>query len=270
MTKRTSVLALTALLTGVVALTMMPADFFESLFQKKQKNTPARFFKINDVIGRADRTSPLPLVTLSKSTLLENGNLLITHADSKILLSVESQGDVWVMPFSKVELLQDKGEPAELHLIYGEIKKSQGTTIETYYRGALIQNDEFSTVTEALISPLPFSNEVTFKEISLKESAPQNKIEKQIFESLLLHKRFFQGCLVKHYKKENGQISGGETVFDLLISTNGVIEKTTVMRSQINSKEYLNCLEQVLQRVRFKGLTLKEPLHAVFPLNIEL
>ena len=95
-------------------------------------------------------------------------------------------------------------------------------------------------------------------------------IEKQISQTLVLHKKFFQGCLIKLYKKENGATKGGETVFDLLIQVNGVIEKTTVTKSDIQDQEYISCLKQVFARVRFKNLQIKEPLHALFPLNTEL
>lgn len=271
MNKRTSFLALTALLLGVVFVAFMPPSFFESVFKKKnEEKKMSSFFTIREVIGRAENISPTPPEILATNSPIAPLNVLITHADSKILLSLETKGEIWVFPFSKVELLVDADGNPELHLVYGEIKKSSGSTISAFYRGALIQNDEFSTVQEALISEVPVMNETTFKDLSLKESAPQNILEKQIFETLSVHKRFFQSCLIKFYKKENGKVNGGETVFDLLISPNGVIEKSVVTRTEIKSSEYLACLEQVLSRVRFKGLTIKEPVHAVFPLNIEL
>ncbi|MBY0313903.1 MAG: hypothetical protein K2Q26_00155 [Bdellovibrionales bacterium] len=267
MKKRTSLLILTALLAGVFCIVFLPPQFFESFFKKSSKKE--NLLGIKEVIGTVQKISPLPFETVTKESNLHHQDLIITHADSKILFFLPTQGEVWVMPFSKVEIYQD-GEVNELRLIFGEIKKPAGSSFRVSYRGAIIQNDEFSTVREALVSEVPMLSETTFKDISLKDSTPQNMIEKQIFQTLLLNKKFFQACLVKYYKKEGGKISGGETVFDLLISPNGVIEKSTIIRSEMKSADYHACLEQVLTRVRFKGLTLKESVHAVFPLNIEL
>lgn len=273
------------ILAGVVLLVIL-ALIPQSLLER----TAYRLFynvkpigQVHEVIGRTEKSisGSTQLLSVSAGDAVNASDTYITHGDSKILFKFDPP--FWLMPYSKIEFIRNAGSVDDEiigHLIYGEIKKSlspsdninrkEANAITLTYDNKMIDGSEFSSSVDFLETPLVTLSENEFKDIQESDNSSQNMVEKQIFQTLLLHKKFFQGCLIKLYKKESGATRGGETVFDLLIQVNGVIEKTTISKSDIQDQEYISCLKQVFARVRFKNLQIKEPLHALFPLNIEM
>jgi hypothetical protein len=261
------------LLLFIAGLVLIPQGFLENLAHKYFAAQPANYL-IQEVVGRVEKKSlgsTLFVATSAKSSVF-SGDTIITHGDSKALFNFDTP--FWLMPYSKMEFIKKDGAWIG-HLIYGEIKKistlSNNDKIDLVYEDKIIEEDQFSSSQDSnlIATVLPF-NESSYNDISSGEAAPQNIIEKQIYQTLLLHKKFFQGCLVKYYKTKGGNITGGESVFDMTIDVTGAIEKTNITRTDIDDEEYLNCLKLVFSRIRFKNLPIKEPLHALFPLSVEL
>ncbi len=257
------------ILAGLLAL---PPAWIETLFgSTPDTGTP---HLILDVYGKVEKKSVLgtSYSEVSKSTEFENGDVVMTHEDSKVLLGFSPS--FWLLPFSKMEFVKEQDQWVG-RLIYGEVRKlesspSQNTPIQLVHNQQVINENEFSSSREIIITPLVGLDSETFQDISDKDVLPQNAIEKQIYQTLLLHKKFFQSCFIKYYKTSSGQVRGGETVFDLLIDLTGAIEAATVVRTEVNDKDYLQCLKVVFSRMRFKNFQAKEPLHALFPLHAEL
>jgi hypothetical protein len=263
------ILILSVILTGFLWLS---PQTIENFF--KAKSAVGVTGLVGDVYGRVEKRAALATsyAKVSKNTDLANGDVLITHEDSKVLMTFSPS--FWLLPFSKMEFVKNEDRWTG-RLIYGEIRQietaeSASAPIELIYNDQRITEIEFSSSREVIVTPLVSANSETFQEIKDKESPPQNAIEKQIFQTLLLHKKFFQGCFIKHYKSKTGQVRGGETVFDLYIDVTGTIESATVTRTDINDKEYLQCLQMIFSRMRFKNFQAKEPLHALFPLQVDL
>lgn len=256
----------------LVGFVFLPPDWIESLF-RPSSNT-GRSGLVLDVYGKVEKKPVLGTVysPMSKSSALETGDIVITHQDSKVLMGFSPS--FWLLPFSKMEFVK-KEEQWIGRLVYGEIRKIDGTdsskpVIELVHNQQLITDAVFSSSRETIVAPLVSLESETFQEISEKDVAPQSGIEKQIYQTLLLHKKFFQSCFIKYYKGSSGDVKGGETVFDLLIDLTGTIETATVIQTDINDKDYLQCLKIVFSRMRFKNFQAKEPLHAIFPLQADL
>jgi len=256
----------------ILGLLLVPQSLLENLAHKYIGARPENFL-ILETVGRVekksqggDHFSPLE----AKDSVL-SGDTVITHGDSKVLFNFDPP--FWLMPYSKMEFSKKDGGWVG-YLSYGEVKKlatvSRNEKIALFHDDKLIETEQYSSAEETLIAATVPVTDTAFKEIPASDSAPQNVIEKQIFQTLLLHKKFFQGCFIKYYKTKSGDIRGGESVFDLLIDVTGAIEKATVTRSDIQDPEYLECLKLVFSRIRFKNLPLKEPLHALFPLNVDM
>jgi hypothetical protein len=254
----------------LISLMLLPQPFLEKTAYRIFGST-GKFAEVKEVIGRGEKSyaGSTQWIGANAGDEIGLGDAFLTHGDSKILFQFDPP--FWLMPYSKIEFLKNEDEVIG-HLIYGEIKKLQGNpenpAITLKYDEKNIDAESFSSASDTLITPL-VQSDGNFKDLSLNNSAPDGTMEKQIFQTLLLHKKFFQTCLIKLYKKQAGT-KGGQTVFDLFIQVNGVIEKATVTRTDIQDQEYIDCLKQVLDRVRFKDIALKEPLHATFPLNISL
>jgi hypothetical protein len=254
----------------LISLLIVPQSFLEKTAYRIF-HAPGKLGTVKEVLGRTEKTFPggTLWVGLNSGDAVNEGDVFITHGDSKILFAFDPP--FWMMPYSKIEFLR-QGEETIGHLIYGEIKRLPAhpdyPAATIVFEEKVIDTDTFSSSEETLETTLVPITDPSFKDLSRSEQTPEGLVEKQIFQTLLLHKKFFQGCMIKLYKKQNG-LKGGETVFDILIQVNGVIEKTTVNKNDIQDQEYLSCLKQVFARVRFKNLQIKEPLHAVFPVNIE-
>ncbi len=263
------ILALSVVLTGFLWLS---PQSIENFFKSKSSQGIAGL--VGDVYGRVEKRSALATsyTTVSKNMDLSHGDVLISYEDSKVLMQFSPA--FWLLPFSKMEFVKNEDRWTG-RLIYGEIRQietaeTSAATIELVYNDQRITDAEFSSSREVIVTPLVGATSETFQEIKDKESLPQNAIEKQIFQTLLLHKKFFQGCFIKHYKSKTGKVHGGETVFDLFIDVTGTIESATVTRTDIDDKEYLQCLQMIFSRMRFKNFQAKEPLHALFPLQVDL
>jgi hypothetical protein len=258
----------------LISLLFVPQSLLEKTAYRIFR-APGKLGTIQEVIGRGEKTYPggTQWISLKADDSVNEGDLFVTHGDSKILFAFNPP--FWMMPYSKIEFLR-RGEDIVGRLIYGEIKrlppKEDSPEILITFEEKIIDSDSFSTsegieggLLETALVPL---SDASFKALSTSEQTPQGLTEKQIFQTLLLHKKFFQSCMIRLYKKENG-LKSGQTVFDIVIQVNGVIEKTSVNKTDIQDQEYLTCLKRVFARVRFKNLQIKEPLHAVFPVNIE-
>ncbi len=260
------------LIVVITALVLLPQSFLESLAYEWNTTQPSNFI-VQDIVGRVEKRQANATQTqevLAKSSI-SPGDTVFTHGDSKALLNFDPP--FWLMPYSKMEFLKKDGVWVG-HLVYGEIKKlatvSDGEKIELVYEDQAIDQEQFSSSQDSTLIANVLPTEETFKEIPTGETAPQNALEKQIYQTLQLHKKFFQSCLIKYYKNQSGKIASGETVFDLTIDITGAIEKTSITKTDINDSEYLQCLKVVFSRIRFKNLPIKEPLHVLFPLGVEL
>jgi hypothetical protein len=229
---------------------------------------------ILDVYGKVEKrpTQSNTYETVQREMPLSSGDTVITHEDSKVLFGFSPS--FWLMPYSKMEFVRGE-ERWTGRLIYGEIRqievvKPSSDLIALVYNSQPITEKEFSSARETIITPLASTDSENFQELSAKEGLPQNILEKQIFQTLLLHKKFFQTCFIKYYKKKSGQIRGGETLFDLLIDVTGTIESARVNRTDIGDADYLQCLQLVFARMRFKNFKTEAPIHALFPLYVEL
>lgn len=262
---------------SLISVTLLLLNFstpFLDSFKTSPKNY--QIGSVEDLTGKVEilRANQLRPVLASEADPLYENDVIITHTDSKTQLLFRPT--FWLMPHSKIELVKTK-TGIEGRLIYGELKKTvskknyKAQNISLTYNDALITDNHFSTFKDTTLNNLaPINTTVDFDELSQAKTRPDNLIEKQIFQTLALHKRFFQSCLIRHYKKNKGQLTGGETVFSMMIQPNGDIEKIRVTKSETKNQDYENCLTEVLARVRFKNLKIDEPLPAVFPLNIEL
>ncbi len=262
-------LVVTLLLGGLL---LTSPETFESWLARKDHSG---ILVVSDIYGKVEKrfASDPTLSVLTAQTPLKSGDIVITHQDSKVLLQFSTA--FWLMPFSKMEFILD-GEQWQGHLLYGEVKKIETVinnsrpSILLSYQGQTITDTEFSSTREVIEAPLVSTNDEKFQELEEKENSPQTLIEKQIFQTLQLHRKFFQTCFVRLYKTQLGKVNGGETLFDLLIDVNGSIESAKVMRSDIDDKEYHQCLQSVFARMRFKNFSAKEPLHALFPIFVEM
>lgn len=271
MNKKTGiVLSLLVLVAGV--LFFLPNSALDTLFKPSHQNNKG-LSAIADVYGRVEKKGykQASLETVSTSSVVASGDTFYTHADSKILFSFATT--FWLMPHSKMEFIK-KGGRWTANLVYGDIKKvsddpgSDKTSLEIVFNSEPINTENFSTYEFDPIDIDIKSGE--FKDFSPEDGIPQNVLEKQIFQTLGLHKKYFQGCLIKHYKKTGGNFGSGETVFELTIDITGTIAKTHIVRSDIGDEDYKKCLKTVLDRVRFRNLPLKEPMIALFPLSVEM
>ncbi|MBY0385664.1 hypothetical protein K2X05_10955 [bacterium] len=256
-----------ALLGGLLLLSPSSIEF---LFSPESKGETV----ILDLYGKVEKkaTQTTSYLQVEKSTPLASGDTLVTFEDSKVLLHFTPT--FWLLPFSKMEFIKNDSRWIG-RLIYGEIRQIESknknqNSIELIYNDQKITETDFSSSREMIIAPLVTSETETFQEISSNDSPPQNRIEKQIYQTLLLHKKFFQGCFLKYYKNHSGEMSGGQTIFDLLIDVTGTIEIAHVTKTDINDPEYLQCLKGIFARMRFKNFQTKEPLHAIFPLQVDL
>ncbi|MCC6137359.1 MAG: hypothetical protein IT287_01915 [Bdellovibrionaceae bacterium] len=271
MNKKTGIVfSLLLLVAGV--LFFLPNSALDILFQSSAKNANG-LKAINDVYGRVEKKGERDthLSSVAKSSVIASGDTFYTHADSKVLFAFSNS--FWLMPHAKMDFL--KNETGWIaNLVYGDIKKisdisdSQKPNVEVVFASQPISTENFSTYE---FDPIDIDMKTEdLKDFSPDSAIPQNVLEKQIFQTLSLHKKFFQGCLVKHYKKTSGNFGSGETVFELTIDITGNISKTQIIRSDIPDDDYKKCLKTVLDRVRFRNLPLKEPMIALFPLSIEM
>ncbi|MCB9072372.1 MAG: hypothetical protein H6623_02030 [Bdellovibrionaceae bacterium] len=270
MNKKT-VLSFTALLILAGLLFFLPNSFFDQIFTSHEQEQGLDI--IHDVFGKVEKKGikSASRATVSTQSRIQSGDTFYTHADSKILFDFSTP--FWLMPFSKVEFVKEDGQWLA-NLVYGDIKKlpdsskKEAPHAQIQYASSPITTDTFSSYE---FDPIDIDvGGAALKEFSPEDGVPQNMIEKQIFQTLGLHKNFFQGCLIKYYKKNQGQVSSGETVFELTIDVTGTIEKSHIVRSDIDDEDYKKCLSKVLERVRFRNLPLKEPLIALFPLQVEI
>jgi hypothetical protein len=270
MTKKTA-LILCSLLLFAGVLFFLPNATFDSIFSSSKETGLAA---VSEVFGKVEKKglTKSTLMNVSASSVIQSGDTFYTHADSKILFAFATP--FWVMPYSKVELLKEKtGWVA--NLVYGDIKKlptnptsATALPIEILHSSQPIDTDTFSSYEFDPIDMDVKSEDL--KEFSPDTGSPQNILEKQIFQTLGLHKSFFQGCLIKYYKKTKGNFASGETIFELTIDVTGAIEKAHIVRSDIVDEDYNKCLRTVLERIRFRNLPLSEPLIALFPLSVEM
>jgi hypothetical protein len=262
---------------GVVllCLLLLPPAWIESYLGPS--NQAENISVLLDVHGKVEKRSALmtTLDAVSKNSKLQNGDVLMTFEDSKVLLGFNPT--FWLLPFSKMEFVKNSSQGWSGRLIYGEVRKIENKEAETnpaielIYNQEKIEGLEFSSARDIIVAPLISASTEGFEDIAGQDAPPQNRIEKQIFQTLLLHKKFFQTCFIKYYKNKPGEnIRSGETVFDLLIDVTGTIEAATVTRSEINDQEYLRCLQMVFARMRFKNFQATESFHALFPLQVEL
>lgn len=255
----------------IAVLFLLPNSVTDSLFYIS-KDSPKGVLVIRDIYGFVQKKNfqTTELSEVGLKTPIAPGDTLYTHADSKVLLSFKNP--FWLMPHSKMEFAKH-GERWVAQLVYGEIKKlpelqdDTSPSAELIFATQAITTDTFSSYD---FEPIDIDLKPTeFKEVSAGATQPQNIIEKQIFETLGLHKKFFEGCFIRLYKKNKGQLINGETVFELTIDVTGAISNSRIVRSDIQDDSYTKCLRTVLERVRFRNLPLKEPMLALFPLSIE-
>lgn len=271
MTKKTSIVLTILVLTAGI-LFFLPNSVLDTLFPNNSSSEKG-LKAIEDVYGKVEKkgTRDANLLSVSTSSTLEQGDTFYTHADSKVLFSFSTT--FWLMPHSKMEFIKQGGRWIA-NLVYGDIKKISETSddkhplIEIVHNSQPINIENFSSYE---FDPIDIDIQTeNFKDFSPESGIPQNLLEKQIFQTLGLHKKFFQGCLIRHYKKTNGNFGSGETVFELTIDLTGNISKTHIVRTDIKDSDYTKCLKTVLDRVRFRNLPLKQPMIALFPLSIEM
>jgi hypothetical protein len=259
---------------ALVCLLALPPAWIESYLGPTTKSEKTRV--VLDVYGKVEKRSALMTGqdAVSKTTEIQSGDVVMTFEDSKILLGFTPA--FWLLPYSKMEFVKINTQ-WNGRLIYGEVRKietkdiTENPPIELFFNQERIVDTEFSSSRDVIVTSLPGPTGEGFQDIAGQDAAPQNSIEKQIFQTLLLHKKFFQSCFIKYYKNKPGEnIRSGETVFDLLIDVTGTIESATVTRSDINDKDYLQCLQMVFARMRFKNFQATESFHALFPLQVEL
>lgn len=259
-------------LAGLLAtLFFLPNSVMDFVFNGS-KDSDRGATLIKDIYGSVQKKSPTSaqLVDITKNSPLNSGDILYTHTDSKVLLGFKTP--FWLMPHSKMEFIKQKNQWVA-QLVYGELKKlpeatdDASPTIELLYSSQTITSDTFTSYE---FEPIDIDVKTSdFKDLSAGSNQPQNVLEKQIFETLGLHKKFFEGCFIRHYKKTKGQFGSGETVFEITIDVTGIISNTRIVRSEITDETYTKCLKTVLDRVRFRNLPLKEPMRALFPLSID-
>jgi hypothetical protein len=258
----------------LLCLLALPPAWIESYLGPSTESEPTRV--VLDVYGKVEKRSALLTGqdSVSKSSDLQNGDVIMTFEDSKVLLGFNPT--FWLLPYSKMEFVQ-VGTQWTGRLIYGELRKLDSSEvtnrlpIELFYDQERIEGAEFSSSRDHIVAQLASRPGEGFQDITGQDASPQNSIEKQIFQTLLLHKKFFQTCFIKYYKNKPGEnIRSGETIFDLFIDVTGTIEAATVTRSDIGDKDYLQCLQMVFKRMRFKNFQATESFHAIFPLQVEL
>lgn len=263
------ILSLGALLAVILWL---PPDLIETFLGKSSQGQSDL---ISSVYGKSEKISSgdTKYTTLTTSSSLQTGDMIVTYQDSKVLFTFSQS--FWLLPFSKMEFLK-KDDQWMGRLIYGDLRKSgspedlKKPSIQLLYNDQNIETDEFSTAKDTIIATLAPPNSESLQDLDQKEVQPQNLVEKQVYQTLLLHKKFFQSCFIKFYKNNHGQTNDGETVFDLLIDVNGTIESATVTRTDIADQEYIQCLKMVFARMRFKNFQTHSAFHAIFPLRVDL
>lgn len=271
MNKKTGIVFLLLIAVAGV-LFFLPNSALDILFKGYYKKVSG-LDAVRDVYGRVEKKGDRDthLSSVAKFSTVVSGDTFYTHADSKVLFSFATS--FWLMPHSKMEFLK-KETGWIANLVYGDIKKisdisdNKKPNVDVIFASQPISAENFSTYEFDPIDIDIKSDDL--KDFSPDASIPQNLLEKQIFQTLGLHKKFFQGCLIRHYKKTSGNFGSGETVFELTIDITGNISKTQIIRSDIPDEDYKKCLKTVLDRVRFRNLPLKEPMLALFPLSIEM
>ncbi len=259
---------------ALACLLVLPPTWIESYFGPSNSSEKVRV--VVDFYGKVEKRSALMTGqdSVAKNTEIQNGDVVMTFEDSKVLLGFNPT--FWLLPYSKMEFVKVNTQ-WNGRLVYGEVRKieskedTKNPPIELFYNQERIVDTEFSSSRDVIVATLVGPTSEGFQDIAGQEAAPQNSIEKQIFQTLLLHKKFFQSCFIKYYKNKPGEnIRSGETVFDLLIDVTGTIESATVTRSDISDKYYMQCLQMVFARMRFKNFQATESFHALFPLQVEL
>lgn len=259
---------------ALVVLLALPPAWFESYLGSEADAEKTKV--VLDVYGKVEKKSALLTGqdSVSKSSHLQNGDMVMTFEDSKVLFGFNPT--FWLLPYSKMEFIKI-GSQWSGRLVYGDIRKitppqnQNAPPIELFFNQERIEQSEFSSSRDVIVAPMANTSNEGYQDINGQEATPQNSVEKQVFQTLLLHKKFFQTCFIKYYKNKPGDnIRSGETVFDLLIDVTGTIESATVTRSDISDKEYLECLQMVFKRMRFKNFQATESFHALFPLQVEL
>lgn len=271
MTKKTGIVfSILILLAGI--LFFLPNSIVDSVFSSNTRDSGQAL--IQDVYGRVEKKNEksTQLSSVTSSTRVASGDTFYTHSDSKILFGFSTV--FWLMPHSKMEFVRQNNNWTA-NLVYGDIKKVSESTgdpgkpaIDIVFGSEPISTDNFSSYE---FDPIEIDVKTgEFKDFSPDDGIPQNILEKQIFQTLGLHKKFFEGCLIRYYKKTKGNFGNSETVFELTIDITGNISSTRIVRSDISDEDYKKCLRTVLERVRFRNLPLKEPMLALFPLSIEM
>lgn len=272
MTKKTGIVFFILILIAGV-LFFLPSSIFDSVFSSSTSREHG-LNVIQDVYGRVEKKSDksTALSPVRTSSVVTSGDTFYTHSDSKVLFGFDTT--FWLMPHSKMEFIQQNGKWTA-NLVYGDIKKLTDTAssgsqpaVDIVFASQPINTESFSSYE---FDPIEIDVKTgEFKDFSPEGGIPQNVLEKQIYQTLGLHKKFFEGCLIRYYKKTNGNFGNSETIFELTIDITGNISNTRIVRSDINDEDYKKCLRTVLDRVRFRNLPLKEPMMALFPLSIEM
>ncbi len=255
-------------------LFFLPSSIFDSVFSGGPAQSQGGVQAVQDVYGRAEKKNEKSsqLVAVSTSSDVASGDTFYTHSDSKVLFAFNTS--FWLMPHSKMEFVKQNGSWTA-NLVYGDIKKVSESvndttrpTVDIVFSSQTIETDTFSSYE---FDPIEIDVKTgEFKDFSPDGAIPQNILEKQIYQTLGLSKKYFEGCLIRYYKKANGNFGNSETVFELTIDITGNISSTRIVRSDIADEDYKKCLRTVLERVRFRNLPLKEPMIALFPLSIEM
>jgi TonB family protein len=98
---------------------------------------------------------------------------------------------------------------------------------------------------------------------------PSDEFQSLVENTLKLHQRFLEKCLIKLYEKKQGQLQGGEVQTRFTINKKGRIADVRVVESEFDDRDFHLCVEEVLSRVQFKAY--KGPERTVdFPIRIEL
>ena len=95
------------------------------------------------------------------------------------------------------------------------------------------------------------------------------EFQQLLTETIKLHQRFIEKCIIKLYERKKGNLEKGTVHTRFTLNKKGRIENASVTESPYQDPIFIDCIEEVISRVRFKGYKGQSKT-VNFPIEIQL
>lgn len=187
--------------------------------------------------------SYVEIKTLESFRVLDNSSIRLKKMGNKILVFVERGQIQRTKPHELMEFIVQGQAQNELHV--------QATTKQNL---------------------MAFDSKVEIEQDSVASEELQQldpAFQTQLQQTMKLHQRFFEKCLIKLYEKEKGQIQGGKVIARFTITVKGQISKVSIQKSDFSDLRFQECIKEVISRVQFKNYN-RSAITLDFPLVLNL